>query len=83
MDVSSPTVNTTSVSSATEPSETDNAPDPLRRLIERAAAADVDAVTSHRNRMLIREMAVALVAQARLIADLQGQAADKPQIVLP
>lgn len=54
---------------------------PLQDLIARAAAADQDAVTSQRNRALIRDMAVALVAQARLIVDLQN--AERPNIILP
>lgn len=54
---------------------------PLQDLIARAAAADQDVVTSQRNRALIRDMAVALVAQARLIVDLQN--AERPNIILP
>lgn len=58
----------------------DDAISPLQDLIRRASEADQDIVTSQKNRALIREMAFALVAQARLIADLQPR---ESRIVVP
>jgi len=55
---------------------------PLHALIARASEADQDVVTCAKNRVLIRDMAVALVAQARLIADYQLAAEDR-RIILP
>ena len=59
---------------------------PLEDFIARAQAADQDAVTSQRNRALIRDMAVALVAQAKLLVDYQKELqeqVDDRRIVLP
>jgi len=75
----------TSVSSATEPSATDNAPvrSHLEDLIGRAQQASERMSVRNPTRQLLREMAVALVAQARLVADLSERVEDKPRIVLP
>lgn len=66
---------TTSASPATETSATDNAPDvsPLEQLIERARVASEKQTTNKANKALLQDMAVALVAVARLNADLMSK----------
>lgn len=77
--------NTISASSVIAVSKTDDAPDssPLSDLIARAQLASERMSVQNANRALLKDMAIALVAQARLIADLAEQQADKPRIVLP
>lgn len=58
-------------------------PATLPELIDRARQASERMSVKNTHRDLLKEMAVALVAQARLIADLQQQLADKPRIVVP
>jgi hypothetical protein len=57
-------------------------PTTLPELIDRARQASERMSAKNPNRTLLKEMAVALVAQARLIADLQEQVSDR-RIVLP
>ena len=56
---------------------------PLQRLIVRAQTVSEYKSTKHVQRELILEMAVAIVALAKLNADLLQQQADRPRIVLP
>lgn len=77
--------NTISASPATETSATDNGPSvsPLEDLITRARQASERMSASNPHRHLLADMAVALVAQARLVADLGTKLADKPRIIAP
>ena len=56
---------------------------PLADLIDRARLASERMSATNPHRALLRDMAVALVAQARLVADLTHQIAEKPMIVRP
>lgn len=55
----------------------------LEALIGRAQLASERMSAKNPHRALLKDMAIALVASARLIADLQQQIAEKPRIVLP
>lgn len=55
---------------------------PLQDIIERARQASERMSVSNPNRTLLKEMAVALVAQARMIADLQPKV-EPSRIILP
>ena len=55
----------------------------VRSHIGRAQQASERMSVRNPTRQLLREMAVALVAQARLVADLSERVEDKPRIVLP
>lgn len=56
---------------------------PLQDLIDRASLSSERMSASNPNRRLLAEMAVALVAQARMVADMSQQLADKPRIIVP
>ena len=56
---------------------------PLADLIDRARLASERMSATNPNRGLLKEMAVALVAQARLLADVTQQIAETPRIVRP
>lgn len=55
----------------------------LQALIDRARLASERMGQKNPTRALLKDMAVALVAQARVLADLQQRVADKPRIILP
>ena len=54
---------------------------PLHDLIDRAQRASERMSVQNPNRTLLKDMAIALVAQARLIADLAPK--DEPRIIVP
>lgn len=56
---------------------------PLEALIARAQAASERMSVTNPNRQLLADMATAIVAQARMLADLGRQMADKPRIIVP
>lgn len=57
--------------------------DTLPELIERAKLASERMGAENPNRLLLKELAVAIVALARANTDLLKQVEDKPRIVLP
>ena len=75
----------TSALAATETNATGNerAISPLEDLITRARLQSERMSGKNPTRQLLREMAVALVAQAHLVADLSKRVADTPRIILP
>ena len=56
---------------------------PLADLIDRARLASERMSAANPNRALLKDMAVALVAQARLLADVTQQIAETLRIVRP
>lgn len=75
----------TSASPASATNATASAPavSPLQDLIDRARLASERMSASNPNRHLLKDMAIALVAQARMVADLSQQIEDKPRILAP
>lgn len=55
----------------------------LEDLVERARLAAERMSVKNPTRRLLAEMATAIVAQARMLVDMQRRLADKPRIVLP
>lgn len=55
----------------------------LPELIQTAQAHSERMSVKNPNRVLLKEMAVAIVSLAKLNADLQQQAEEKPRIVIP
>jgi hypothetical protein len=55
----------------------------LPDLIEQARLASERMSVNNPNRVLLKEMAVAIVSLAKMNAELQRQAEDKPRIIVP
>jgi hypothetical protein len=55
----------------------------LPDLIEQARLASERMSVNNPNRVLLKEMAVAIVSLAKMNAELQQQAEDKPRIIVP
>ena len=56
---------------------------PIADLIHRAEQASLSATTKQANKALLKDMSIALVAQAQRIAMLEAEKADKPRIFVP